>query len=219
MARRLPIALALLASAVVLVALARDSARAPGPIATLDTLRLMERMLEMPEFADPRNAEIEQLQTPLLQMDSELRQLINQWQTMDQNTPQAGTIRMEAERLQQQLVQGQQNAQQRIDAFTAEQFAQAFVRVRGAADTIADQQGFAYVMTSRFEDDEILTQSTSLFVQEILYRSALVAPEGTDITDAVASMLNIPEQGAEGPAAIDPMADPMADPIAPSSNP
>ena len=198
----------------VLVALVRDTARAPGPIATVDTLRLMERMLEMPEFAEPRNAQIEQLQTPLVQLDSQLRQFISQWQTMDPNTPEAGTLRMEAERLQQQLVQGQQNAQSAIDAFTAEQFADAFVRVRGAADTIADQQGFGYVMTSRFDDDEILTQSTSLFEQESLYRSALVAPDGTDITDAVATMLSIPEPAVEAPAVL-----PMGDPMAPAPNP
>ncbi len=197
MTRRILIAFALFASVAVLAALARDTTRPPGSIATVDTLRLMERMLEMPEFADVRNTKIEEYQTPLQDLDTRLRAMIGQWQAMDPNTVEANALRGQAEQVQQQLMQAQQEAQLGIDAFAAEQFAAAFRRVRATAADIAASDGYQYVMTSRFDDENILTKSTSLFVQEILYRSALIAPEGTDITDAVAQVLNIPEPTPE----------------------
>jgi len=186
MTRRLLIVTALLASVVVLAALARVTGRPPGNIATLDTLRLMERMLELPEFAEARDAKISEYQTPLLALDTQLRTMIDQWSLLDPASPEANVIRTQAEQVQQALANGQQNAQIGIDAFAAGQFADAFRQIRALASTIATEQGYQYVMTSRFDDDQILTDSTSLFVQEILYRSALIAPEGTDITQAVA---------------------------------
>lgn len=207
MTRRLLIVTALLASIVVLAALARVTGRPPGTIATLDTLRLMERMLELPEFAQARDAKITEYQTPLIALDAQLRTMIDQWSQLDPASPEASAIRTQAEQVQQQLSAGQQNAQLGIDAFAAEQFANAFRQIRAQASAIATERGYQYVMTSRFDDEQILTDSTSLFVQEILYRSALIAPEGTDITQAVADALNLPEPAPSPEPAVGPTPD------------
>ncbi len=212
MTRRILIALALFASVAVLAALTRDTTRPAGSIATVDTLRLMERMLEMPEFADVRDTKIEEFQNPLRDLDTRLRAMITQWQTMDPSTPEANELRGQAELVQQQLMQAQQDAQLGIDAFAAGQFAAAFRKVRATAADIAANDGYQYVMTSRFDDENILTNSTSLFVQEILYRSALIAPEGTDITDAVAKALSIPEPTPEPAVDSAPTTEPMPTP-------
>lgn len=211
MTRRLLIVSALLISAVLLAALARVGQRPAGNIATLDTLRLMERMLELPDFAAAREAKIAELQAPLLDLDSKLRTLIDQWQQLEPDSPEANAIRTQAEQTQQSLSAAQQNAQIGIDAFAAEQFADAFRQIRALASTIATEQGYQYVVTSRFDDDQIITSSTSLFVQEILYRSAIIAPEGTDITQAVADALHLPEPAPEPTSDAGPMPAPAAE--------
>lgn len=200
MTLRLLTVITLVASATVLVALSRVGYRPAGPIATVDTLALMERMLELPEFADPRTAEIERLQGELQTLDTRLRSLISQLQELEPNDATGPALQMQAQQVQQQLMQQQREAQFDIDAFAAEQFAQAFKRVRAASGEVARSAGYMYAVTSRADDSNLQTGSTSLFVQEILYRTALVAPEGVDITEQVAQHLSLPEPAQDVPA-------------------
>jgi Skp family chaperone for outer membrane proteins len=210
MTRRFLIAVSLIAAASLLVALSRASVRtAPsGPIATVDTLRLMERMLQLPEFADPRTAEIERMQGELTPFDTQLRGLVGQLEELDQQDPLFAAIQAQAQQVQNQLIRGQQQAQYEIDEFAARQFASAFARVREASRIVTEQEGYQYALTSREDDSVMQTSSTALFVQEILYRHALVSPKGTDITELVAAHLQLPEQTDE--QAAEPLVDPNA---------
>ncbi|HZW09484.1 MAG TPA: OmpH family outer membrane protein, partial [Phycisphaerales bacterium] len=181
--------------------IAADAAR----VGTVDVLRLLETMLETPEYADARNAAGDVWNTQITPLGDELNQLRQSITNMDPNDPAAQGLYQQFQSVQQRIGSLQQDAGQAMDKMSAEQLADAYRKIHGAVTSVAEAQGIDRVFSSRTTVDDINTENTNVVVQEVLLRPVLRNVPELDLTEAVRLELGLPELGAqpekpEGPA-------------------
>ncbi len=166
-----------------------------GSIATVDVVTLIDDLMNSDRFAPEREAKEAELNAqylePLQTQATELEARFNEAQAAgDQAAMQA--IQIEFNALQQQAQVAQGNFSRELEIYVADQFKEAFSTVRDSAAAVAEQLGFAYVLTSGDPEEEFAEESPLSVVRtQAFTRTVLAKPEGTDVTEDVRADLNL----------------------------
>lgn len=156
---------------------------------------VMRELLESDRFMPAREAiELDALVAEFRQLEQELEGLRQQWEQIQQGgqgDPQQ--IQSEAERINARMQELEQIGSQRemeLQQLTLTQLKEAYELARGAAEAVAEDLGYDYVIASQRAEDEFNLNANSL-PAEFNARPALVFPEGVDITADVLAELNL----------------------------
>lgn len=179
-----------------------------GLIGVVDVIQLLEEMLDTGDYGEASKTMRAEIETQLTEMQEQLTDLQTELQTMDPNSPE---FAQKAQRYQAIQMNLQQTAQQRsaeFDAMRAQQAADAYKRLVGAARVVAGREGYRYVMPSRIPADDIGdTQGLGAVTQQILARPIIAGVDKDDLTARVRAELGLPEPTADAPADATPDAD------------
>jgi|GEM_PF-3514293 len=171
---------------------ARDASETGGAIAYVEGYSLLTDLLASDRFQpaiDELQAEAEEALAPFQTQIEELRGEFQSIAPDDQQAQQE--IQARFQQIQQEAQAVQQEYQERIEALQRENVQKAFEDLRAAAEAVADERGYTYVMMAEDPSDNVnegLTQDPS---EEIRRRFVLVHPDGANITEDVRADLNL----------------------------
>lgn len=174
-------------------------------IATIDVFALLERALDLPDFAQARDTLQIDLQAQGSAMQAQLQKLNDELGVLVPGDPAINQKQTELQTLYQQYQTFQQQAPQRFDQLAAQQGSEAYWMIVHRAREIAAERGYSHMLVSRLKADEFVSANVSQAMQEILARPVIMTPPGDDLTDVLMDDLNLPP--APEPAASDAPAD------------
>jgi len=182
--------------------------------ATIDVFALLERALDLPDFAQARDTLQTDLQAQGAAMEAQLQKLNDELGVLVPGDPAINQKQTQLQTLYQQYQSFQQQAPQRFDQLAAQQGSEAYWMIVRRAREIATERGYTHLLVSRSKADEFVSGNVSQAMQEILARPVIMAPAGDDLTDVLMDDLKLPP--APEPAATDATTDAPADSAAPA---
>lgn len=173
------------------------TADAEGDLAICDTGTLLRELLESDRYAPDIEAKQQELEDRITQLNQELQgqvkeleeQFVAAQESDDKEAMQALTEQYTA--INQQMQQAQQQAQKELLDYRAEQFQKAFGEIAESAKGVGEELGFLYVASATPPEKEFEEQMPAELVLDVMARSFLSYPDGTDITEDVRDDLNL----------------------------
>lgn len=170
--------------------------------ATVDVLKLLERMLDTEEYIAGRESESrvwnDQVGAIAAERDGYLAAL-QQLDPTQAESPQAQALYTQYQDAQQRFLQKRQEAAMAVDAMAAGQLSRAYQEVHATVQRVAAEQGYDRVFSSRMAVDNLDASNTNVIVQEVLLRPVLYTAAADDLTATVMEALGIPEQPEPAP--------------------
>lgn len=170
----------------------RTRTAAQGDIGVIDVYHLIDIMILGENYSDERVAYENNSQERLALLEQQLQQFQSQLQTMNADDPQASQIYGQYQQMAQVYQQTNQSVNQGYQEMLSRQIADAYSTIHAAANDVAAEQGYTFVIATRRSAD--LAEMTSLtgVTQEILSRPLVTPPESVDLTEAVRTSLDLP---------------------------
>ena len=197
----LVLCIAALATLATRSALAHDTGDRAHRIGVVDSLMLVERMLDEPEYADARTAVEQNWTQQLSLLEAEVNDLLTR-----RNAAVAGSL--EQQEINQQGAQAQQRYQQlrqqgagELEVLGTEQAREAYTKIAEASKVVADRLGYDFVVASRDSAEPTNANTVAGLAQQMLARPLIVYPDGHDITADVRTELGLTVAPAEDDAA------------------
>ncbi len=172
-------------------------------LASADVLSLVEEMLRLDEYAEPRIALETDLVGQMSGMQTQLQTMSQQLQTMQPGDPMGQQIYSNLQAKQAELQQFNQSALESFQNLSADQAKAAYARVRSATSVVADREGFSHVIASRIGADIGEAPTLTAVTQEILARPMAVGMDRHDLTGMIRAELELPEPGADAGDAVE----------------
>lgn len=173
------------------------AAEEPARVAVVDVLGVLERMLDAEPYVSTRNATAETWNQQIQTMVAERDDLVQSLSQMQAEDPGAQGLYQQYQSLQQRIQSLSQEAQQAIDATSAQQLSDAYKKIHAVVQTVATREGYDRVFSSRMTVDDLNAQNTNVVVQEVLLRPVLMNEPKNDITELVITELDLPEVAPE----------------------
>ncbi len=171
-------------------------------IATVDTLSLLERLMETEAYRLEREQHTSSWNDQLKAMSENIQALEARLIAMTPQDPAAQDVYGQYQSQQQAIQELQQRAYADVDEFSARQLADGYRKLHEACNRVATERGYTHVVSTRLAVDELREVGTNILLQEVMIRPLLRAPAGDDLTDAIADALQLPEAAdAVGPNA------------------
>ncbi len=171
-------------------------------IATVDTLSLLERLMETEAYRLEREQHTSSWNDQLKAMSENIQALEARLIAMTPQDPAAQDVYGQYQSQQQAIQELQQRAYADVDEFSARQLADGYRKLHEACNRVATERGYTHVVSTRLAIDELREVGTNILRQEVMIRPLLRAPAGDDLTDAIADALQLPEAAdAVGPNA------------------
>ncbi|GMV70616.1 MAG: hypothetical protein AMXMBFR77_04550 [Phycisphaerales bacterium] len=171
-------------------------------IATVDTLSLLERLMETEAYRLEREQHTSSWNDQLKAMSENIQALEARLIAMTPQDPAAQDVYGQYQSQQQAIQELQQRAYADVDEFSARQLADGYRKLHEACNRVATERGYTHVVSTRLAIDELREVGTNILLQEVMIRPLLRAPAGDDLTDAIADALQLPEAAdAVGPNA------------------
>ncbi len=171
----------------------------PVRIATCDTIAATDALFASETYAQPRKAEEDRLKTRLTPLETELDALQKELQTADPNKPENQAKAQTFQSKRDDYFKLRKELSESYDKFVSTQFGEAYERVQAAARAVAQENNYTHVLSHKAS--RISAKDPQSLIADLLGRPALVAPEGTDVTDKVIAQLKLPAKPAEQPSA------------------
>lgn len=169
--------------------------KAKHQIAVCAINKVMRELLESDRFLPARAAiNLEDIVNEYTRLEQELQQLQTQWEIAQQGG--GGDLQQIQERGMQvaarmeELEQIGQQRERQLQQLTLTQLKDAYELARAAAEAVAEDLGYSYVVATQRHDDELNLNPNSI-PAEFNARPMLVYPDGTDITADVLAELNL----------------------------
>ncbi|MFG0307481.1 MAG: OmpH family outer membrane protein [Phycisphaerales bacterium JB040] len=180
-----------------------SSSRIELSIATVDTVGLLEQMLQADDYAAAREATRASFEERMVELENENAELAAQLQTMDQSDPafQEGVAKYQSNNSEMQQLGGQFGEQ--LDDLAASQAAEIYQAITEAVNTVAARENIEHVFSNRAAPDPESAFGIAGVTQQLLARP-LIRTSATDLTEAVRNELGLPEPTQT--EAIDPQA-------------
>lgn len=161
-------------------------------VAVCAVLRVADELMDSDRFKPLRQEYEEQLRKDDLDpLVEQLRELQGKLENMPRDNPEFAQLRDQYLRLQREANAKQQEIVQKMEKKVAEQLAEAYALVRSSATSLADDQGYDFVIASSGPDDELKKETPLALVRDILARPALKFPKDADITEDVRDDLKL----------------------------
>lgn len=181
----------LAASVAVSLGVAGAPQAAEQRIATVDIYSLVERMLDRPAAATPRDELANRLNDRINADQKALEALDRELQSMNPSDPRAGARQQEFVTRRDALNRLFQESSEELDRFRAGQLFEAYREARAAADAVAAKAGYTMVISNRAADAELTPQGMALAVQELMARPVLRYDPADDLTKQVEAELKL----------------------------
>jgi Skp family chaperone for outer membrane proteins len=160
-------------------------------IATVDVISLLEDGLQQDAVNTEREALRTALFTRLEGLQADLQSQAEILQATPQDDPQYNVLVQQFQQGQAQLQQASQEAGVEFESLSARQAAETYARVHAAAKSVAQREGFKYIIASRGDASLGVVQNLTNVTQQVLARPVMHG--GTDITDLVFKELGFVE--------------------------
>lgn len=188
-----------------LPAVAGEAAVQPGgemKVATVDMLKIVEKMVKSDRYAPAREAFNKELTTKLESMAGDLQALRAQIQSSPQNAPETQALMQNFQSRGQEFEQARNDAATRSDEFNARQIAEAYRLVVEVVEAKARAGNYTHVLATRSGPPTLKSGNIAGTVQEMLARPVVVGPSSDDLTKAVMEELKLPDiEDAPAPGA------------------
>lgn len=173
-----------------------SGARVELSIATVDTVGLLEQMLQSDDYAAAREETRASFESRMVALENDNAQLAAQLQTMDQSDPafQEGVAQYQSNNAEMQQLGGQFGEQ--LDILAAGQAAEIYQAIANAVDTVAARENIEHVFSNRTAPDAESAFGIAGVTQQLLARP-LIRTSATDLTEAVRSELGLPDPAEE----------------------
>lgn len=162
-------------------------------IATVDTLSLLERLMETEAYRLEREQHTASWNEQLKAMSDNIQALEARLIAMTAQDPAAQEVYGQYQSQQQAIQELQQRAFADVDEFSARQLADGYRKLHEAYNRVAAERGYTHVVSTRLATDDLREVGTNVLLQEVMIRPLIRAPEGDDLTDAIAEALQLPE--------------------------
>lgn len=174
-------------------AAARPDAAEPaaGKLAVCDIYQIADRLIDSDRYRPRLKEEQDRLKAELKPLEDELRQIEERGNAMDPQAEETRALAMEFQRKRQEYQQKLRESERMYQAFLATAYVEAYDTAKAAAQNVAEDLGYAYVIASRKADQKIETTDLSQVVQAVLARPVIKAPEDADITEDVVKDLKL----------------------------
>lgn len=183
-------------------------APAPATIASCDTYRLVELLLDQETFAKPRKAredaikaELAPTEAELNHMQAELASLREQLQRANPQDAAAKVVfgdfeskRKTFEEKVQTYNTVKEQRNQEYSALVSGQFVAAYEQVGAEAGRVGAELGYTHVVTQK--SGKIMAADPRRLIEEFLSRPLAAQPTGSDITEQVRTAMKLPEKTA-----------------------
>lgn len=177
-----------------------SAAGAPLRVATVDMLKIVEKMVKSDRYSPAREAFNKELTTRLESMAGDLQSLRAQIQASPQNAPETQTLVQNFQARGQEFEQARNEAANRSDEFNARQIAEAYRLVAETVDARARQAGYTHVLATRSGPPVLKSGNIAGTVQEMLARPVVVGEPADDLTKMILDEFKLPDADEE-PAA------------------
>ncbi|HRQ73827.1 MAG TPA: OmpH family outer membrane protein [Phycisphaerales bacterium] len=169
-------------------------------IGTVDTLSLLERLMETEAYRLEREQHTTSWNDQLKAMSENIQALEARLIAMTPQDPAAQEVYGQYQSQQQAIQELQQRAYADVDEFSARQLADGYRKLHEACNRVATERGYTHVVSTRLATDDLREVGTNVLLQEVMIRPLLRAPAGDDLTNAIAEALQLPEVQPEPPA-------------------
>lgn len=160
-------------------------------IATCDVYQIADKLIESDRYQPRLKEEQERLKAQLKPLEDELRQIQERGNAMDPQAEETRALFIEFQRKQQEFQQKVRESEIAYQNFLGSLYVEAYEAAKTAAQNVAEDLGYNYVLASRKTDLKIETTEINQVVQAVLARPVLKAPEGADITEDVIKDLKL----------------------------
>ncbi|MBK7405666.1 MAG: OmpH family outer membrane protein [Phycisphaerales bacterium] len=186
-------------------------------VATVDVLKLLERMLDGEPYASERESNTKTWNDQISDLASQRDALVQSLSQMKPDDANAQALYEQYQGLQQRINGLSQEAGAAVDKLSAQQLADAYKHIHAAVQKVAEAGGYDRVFSSRMTTEDINADNTNVIVQEVLLRPVLRNAGGDDLTPQIMEELGIKEAepqkpdaaptepGATGPAPAEPV--------------
>ena len=167
-------------------------APAAGPIAYVSGFQIMFDLLESDRYKPAMEDLQAEAQAAVAMFDEQMNDLRTEFEAIDQSDADAmAAIQQRAQEIQTERQRVDGEWRQRIVEAQQQNFQEAYEEVLASAEAIADAAGYDYVLLGAEPDADLNEGMSGNPAQELLLRTVLVAPDGTDITADVRADLNL----------------------------
>lgn len=170
---------------------------APDRIATIDAFALLERSLDLEDYATARADLTTELRAQGDELEAQIEKLDNELSVLVPGDPAINQKQTQLQALYQQYQTFQQQAPLTYDRLAAQQGSEAYWRVVRRAREIATERGYTHLLVSRLKADDFSAVNVAQAMQEILARPVIMTPPGDDLTEVVMEDLNLPAAPVE----------------------
>jgi len=165
-------------------------------MAMVDDRQVISRLMSSDEIEDRRTALREELQAESQDYEQRMQAIITESEGLDpENNERDAELIQEAfaryQQVQQEYQQWQQSARARGDRLEAEMLKDAYRELVAAVEVVADRRDIDLVLRSVRADAEFTEQDPRAVSLALRMRTALLAPEGVDVTEYVLEELGL----------------------------
>ncbi|MGP1347279.1 MAG: OmpH family outer membrane protein [Phycisphaerales bacterium] len=169
------------------------SAEPEHPIAVAAIPKLVNELLESDRFVPDRERAQEEFQARLSEVETRMREIATKYEGRqpDPQDPQVQQDNRRYQELMQEAQRIQQEAQAALQRLASKQLIEAFGLARSAAQGVAEDLGYDYVISSVGEDEELVEGDPGSAVRQMMSRPVVHYPEEADITADVRAELRL----------------------------
>lgn len=160
-------------------------------IAVCATPTLINELMQSDRYLPAREDAAPELREELRNAAEELQRLREELQGADPKLPEIQQKIARFRELNASTVQLQQRIALATERKFAEQLVECFELVKASADAIADDLGYAYVISTGSPDEKISREQSEATLRQITARPMIKFPKAADITDDVRDDLKL----------------------------
>lgn len=168
-----------------------EAAKSDHPIAVCDLVSIVEKLMESDRYLPAREEARLAAEETLRPLGEAGRAAEQRARATPQDDPSFPDLVRELQRAQAEYQEAFQKTGAELEKFTATQLAEAYEIARVAAEDVAGDLGFTYLLASRDSEKPIEAPDVAGAVRTMLARPVVLSPEGTDITDDILADLKL----------------------------
>lgn len=168
--------------------------RAPAAtkFGVVDIFVLAEGLMEVNELKKIRTDAYASWQAKADAIMKDLQELDTELSILPQNDPKAQDILRRAQVKQQDYQKVLSDRGADLERINSSQLIEAYGKIRAAAETVAQRDGYSHIFSNREYTRKITTSTMSQTLQELLARPIINAGQTDDLTKTVMAELKIP---------------------------
>lgn len=177
------------------VAFGDDAAATAWALGTVNDRAIIQKLMASPRVEEQRTALREELQAQQMEFQTRIQAIITEAQTLDPNDERNAAALQDIEARYRQATeefqQWQEGAAQKSERLDGDALQQAYRDFVAAVDVVAEARGIDLVFRAMPADAEFDSPGMSAVSSSIRMRTAVIVPDGIDLTEDVIDELGL----------------------------